>query len=305
MLSPAGTMAADLTFRASTRGKARRWFIPLGLGLGVAAANLWALPYYAAPIEERLRHPLRALFKPSGTVGQSLGFAALACFLFLWLYPLRKRYRALAFTGAIGRWLDVHIVAGALTPVLAAMHASWRFQGLIGLGYGAMLVTALSGLVGRYLYSWLPRGHEGRVLDREQVAHERRKLLGEICEATGLSPLAAERALAARPPPRAGVLGTLRAMLAADLDRHLAVRRFVRALTHHAQGRTLDRGTVRRIARLARREIALDQQARLLEAAQRIFGLWHVAHRPMAIMALLAVLVHVGVAVALGQTWVR
>ena len=55
--------------------------------------------------------------------------------------------------------------------------------------------------------------------------------------------------------------------------------------------------------RLARREMALTQQARLLEGTQRVFRLWHVAHRPVAIGALIAVLVHVGVVVAVGATW--
>jgi hypothetical protein len=41
----------------------------------------------------------------------------------------------------------------------------------------------------------------------------------------------------------------------------------------------------------------------MLEATQRVFRLWHVAHRPVALTALLAVLVHVAVVVALGATW--
>jgi hypothetical protein len=55
----------------------------------------------------------------------------------------------------------------------------------------------------------------------------------------------------------------------------------------------------------ARREMALAQQAALLEAVQRLFRWWHAAHKPFAVTALLAVLLHVGVAVILGQTWFR
>ena len=65
----------------------------------------------------------------------------------------------------------------------------------------------------------------------------------------------------------------------------------------------LVKATVDRIAGLANEEIALTQQARLLEATQTAFRYWHVAHRPFAITALIAVTVHVAVVVAMGATW--
>jgi hypothetical protein len=49
--------------------------------------------------------------------------------------------------------------------------------------------------------------------------------------------------------------------------------------------------------------MALTQQVRMLGATHRLFHLWHVAHRPFAITALVAVVVHVGVVVAMGMTW--
>jgi hypothetical protein len=38
----------------------------------------------------------------------------------------------------------------------------------------------------------------------------------------------------------------------------------------------------------------------MLDATRRVFGLWHVVHRPFAIMAFIAVAVHVVVAVLVG-----
>jgi len=56
---------------------------------------------------------------------------------------------------------------------------------------------------------------------------------------------------------------------------------------------------------LATREMELEQQARMLGATNRLFAFWHVAHRPFAITAAIAVVVHVTVVVWLGQTWFR
>ena len=68
-------------------------------------------------------------------------------------------------------------------------------------------------------------------------------------------------------------------------------------------GRDADRAAIRAVLRLASQEVALAQQARMLDATQSVFRYWHVLHRPVAIAALVAVLVHVVVVVALGATW--
>ncbi len=271
----------------------------------VAAINAGGASYYLTPAAERLRHPLRPLLKSSGTIGQALGILALTLFLFLWLYPLRKKFRFLKFTGGVGRWLDFHITAGIFVPVIAAMHAGWRFTGLIGLGYAAMAIVALSGLVGRYLYTRIPRGRTGLELTREETVAERRQLVGEISAASRLAPAEIETLLApAAVRSSGGLLGPLRQMIADDVARRDAVNLLLRRIEHQGvEGHALDRATLRRVAKLARREMGLTQQMRMLDGIQRVFRFWHVAHRPMAIMALLAVLVHVGVAIAVGQTW--
>ena len=99
-----------------------------------------------------------------------------------------------------------------------------------------------------------------------------------------------------------GLWATLRQMVRDDFARWRASRALAAASARRAGGR-LDRGTLRRVRQLARREMALMQQARLLAATQRVFRFWHVVHRPFAIAALAAVLVHVSVAVIMGATW--
>jgi hypothetical protein len=272
--------------------------------LVLVAVNVAGASYYLAPADVRLRHHLRPLFKSSGTIGQTLGLLALALFLFLWLYPLRKRVRALAFTGGIVRWLEVHIAAGLFVPLIAAMHAGWRFTGLIGLGYGSMVIVAISGVIGRYLYTRIPRGRSGLELTREETAAERRQLVGEISAVSGLASAEIETALAPAAARRGlGMVGTVRQMVQDDLARRRAVRHLLVRLEQAPGQRRFDRRTLRHFARLARREMGLTQQMRMLDGIQRVFRFWHIAHRPMAVMALVAVLVHVVVAVAVGQTW--
>ncbi|MBI5710790.1 MAG: hypothetical protein HZC42_10870 [Candidatus Eisenbacteria bacterium] len=272
------------------------------------AVTLGGLPYYLLATGARMRHPLHALLKPSGPVGQAMGLAALAMFLFLWLYPLRKQVRWLAWTGSVGGWMRVHTVAGLAIPLFVAVHAGWRFEGLIGLGFWAMLVVSLSGTVGRYLYAHIPRRRDGAELTRDEAAEQRRTLLKRIALTTGRDPAAIERALMAAATPRSasmrGPLGILQRMVLDDLARARSMRALRRAWEKPEPGRRpLDRVALAEALRLARREIRLDQQVRMLDAARRVFGYWHVGHRPVALTALLAVLVHVAVAIATGMTW--
>lgn len=267
------------------------------------ALTVWGWSYYAAPLGVRLRHPLHALLKPSGTVGLGLGIAAFSFFLFLWLYPLRKKIKALAWTGAVGNWMRVHIVAGLSVPVLAAVHAGWRFDGLIGLGYLSMFVVSLSGLVGRYLYVHIPRSRNGLELSMEDVSNERRALITNIAAATGLVPADVERRLSVDSRSYEGLdpLRTFARMIQDDLRRARTIRALKADLSRPRPGRApLGGRDLAEAMRLARRELSLAQQVRMLEATRRVFGYWHVAHRPFAVTALLAVLVHVVVAMTIG-----
>lgn len=277
-------------------------------GLGIIAAlvtnGILGFPYYAASLATRVRHPLHPWLKSSGPIGQSLGILALLLFLFLWLYPLRKRLGRRPALGSVPRWLDVHIVAGLLVPFVGAMHATFRFHGLIGLGYASMFVVFLSGLVGRYLYVHIPRGRSGVALTLDEVAAERRQLLHDVATATGrqVPEIEARLAPASGIRPTVNPLVVLGRMVADDISRRRAVRALTRDL-HMKGGPTLPAARRREVVRLARREMALAQQAAMLDGAQRIFRWWHAAHRPFAVTALVAVLLHVAVAVAMGQTW--
>lgn len=263
----------------------------------------WAWRYYTEPLGAKLRDPLHALLKPSGPVGLGLGIAGLALFVFMWLYPFRKSAKWLAWTGPVGGWMRVHIVAGLAIPVIVAVHAGWQFTGLIGLGYLSMFVVSLSGIVGRYLYVRIPRSRNGLELSMEEVSGERRALITHIAAATGLVPADIERRLAVdvRPYDGLGPLRTLGRMISDDVTRSRTLRELERELARPRAGAaTLSRGQLRETMKLARRELTLAQQVRMLDATRKVFGYWHVAHRPFAITALLAVLIHVIVAIVIG-----
>ncbi len=271
----------------------------------LAAINAWGIPYYLADRADRVRHPLHAWLKASGYVGQSAGILALIVFTFLWLYPLRKKWKKLAFTGSIGKWLDVHVTTAIGLPLLLTIHAAWRSDGVIGLGFDAMLVVCASGVVGRYLYTRIPRTRTGVELTRDEVAGQRKELVTEIAEATGLPTAAIEQSLdVGRAQEGTGAWAALGQLVTNDIRRWRLSRELPKRWAAMApNAKAIDARRVKKAVRLASREIALTQQSNMLDATHKLFRFWHVAHRPFALTALVAVVVHVTVVVALGSTW--
>jgi hypothetical protein len=294
--------------KAARRGPAWDRVLLLVLLILPVAATVLGLSYYLSPAAERVRSDLHPWLKPSGAVGQSFGIAGLLLFLFMWLYPLRKAFGARRGLGSVGTWMRFHTAVGLSLPVLIAVHAGWRFRGLIGLGYLAMLIVSLSGVVGRYLYTRIPRSRNGLELSREEIAGRRRSLVTDIAAALALDPASVELELtqAVRPAAGSGAWATVKRLVANDLVRWRSLRR-LRARWSAPRGREprVDRAVLDRAVSLARDEIRLSQQLDVLDATQRVFRYWHVAHRPVSITALLAVMVHVAVAILMGQTWIR
>lgn len=262
------------------------------------------LPYFQLPMAERVRSPLHLLFRPSGLIGQTAGIIAFSFFIFLWLYPIRKRFRWLAFTGSISQWLSVHIVAGLSIPMIAGLHAGWRFNGLAGLCYISMFIVVLSGIVGRFIYSQIPRSRSGLALSLDEIRARGDESMLRIVATTGIQREELRKSLGFSGPTaaRPGLWQTIPRMIGNNLERSRRLQRLRREWAGRVE---LPADAVAAALRLARQQIALEQQLELLDATQRIFRFWHTAHMPFAVTALVTVLIHVAVAIVMGVTWVR
>jgi hypothetical protein len=279
-------------------GPGRIILIPTILLLAVAAIGA---PYFFASSADRLRHPLHAWFRPSGYIGQSAGIVTFVGFLFMWLFPMRKRLRKATWAGPVPKWLDVHIGVGLMLPLVGAIHAGFRFGGVIGLGYISMLIVCASGVVGRYLYVRIPRSRSGVELGMGEVAAQQRALIGELSEASGISVFELQEILQVKSTPeRAGVWAAFVQMAHDDLARGQAVRRLRARMSANGH---VESERLHNMMTLARRQMSLGQQARLLNATQSIFRHWHAAHLPVAITAFVAVTIHVVVVIVVGATW--
>ena len=120
----------------------------------VAAAIVTAI-YGGVVVFTRGIPPAREIF------GLGLGILGFVMMLMTEvLYSLRKRSR-LARWGRMSEWLRFHIFTGLIGPYLVLLHTSWKFNGLAGVITLFTIIIVVSGFIGRYIYTRIPRTPDG------------------------------------------------------------------------------------------------------------------------------------------------
>jgi hypothetical protein len=76
------------------------------------------------------------------------------------LYSLRKRSRSVKW-GKMASWLQSHIFMGLVGPFMVLLHSSWKFNGLAGVSFLLTVIIVISGFIGRYIFTRIPRTMEG------------------------------------------------------------------------------------------------------------------------------------------------
>lgn len=269
----------------------------------IAFAALAALaweggPFYLTPLGLRARHPGYWTFKAGGSVGHTLGVVGSSMVLLLLLYSLRKRVRALRRLGPLARWLDVHIFLGLVGPLLVVLHSSFKVQGLVALSFWSMVVVALSGVVGRYLYLQIPRTRAGEALSLQEVERLDRALGERLRADFGLDDEALRRLEAlGTPSRRRGLVGVFAGLLVDDLRRGRELRAFARSCRH------VPRELLRRLEDVVRQKDAAHRRLLLWDRLHELFHYWHVVHKPFAVVMYVFMAVHVAVATMTGYGW--
>lgn len=95
------------------------------------------------------------------------------------LYSLRKRTRS-ARWGRMSSWLQFHIFTGLVGPFMVLLHTSWKFNGLAGATTLLTLIIVVSGFIGRYIYTRIPRTLDGLEIEgtlSETALRQARRLM--------------------------------------------------------------------------------------------------------------------------------
>ena len=102
--------------------------------------------------------------------GYYLGIIGVVLMLLLVVYPMRKRIHALAFLGSNKLWFRLHIAFGIVGPVFVIFHTNYDLGSLNSqVALFSMIIVALSGIVGRYIYVRFHYGLSERIVSLTEL----------------------------------------------------------------------------------------------------------------------------------------
>ena len=311
MSASADVRSAILAREDPERGHRIRVFLAWMLALAIILViGGYGFDYYSLGAAQRPFSPKHELLRPSGSIGIKLGMLGVLMFFLIYLYPLRKKWGWLAKQGNSRHWLDFHIVLGTAAPVIIAFHSSFKFGNIAGMAFWSMMMVTLSGFVGRYLYSQIPRSLNAAELSMKEIQEKEEALKKELEEqraAFGFSVDALYQLPSAADVARTPAVASLLSMFLIDFKRPFRAS-FVR-LQQAGFGPwvfslcgllpTRDQKLERAI-RVAQKQASLSKSILFLSRTQQVFQLWHVIHRPFSYAFAILAIIHIGIALFMG-----
>jgi hypothetical protein len=235
-----------------------------------------------------IRDVLRETPMANSFYGHSMGILGFLLMLMTeTLYTLRKRSHN-ARWGQMAAWLDFHIFTGLVGPYMVLLHSAWQFNGLAGIVSLLTLVIVLSGFIGRYIYTAIPRTPAGVELSLDEMRAQVKWLEAELTawtvaqpgETPSLAPTQAESAPASI--SNRGWWESLTGALNIGGTRHLD------------EG---SRATSRRLASVRRERNRLRSQIQSLSITRRMLAIWHIVHIPLGFTLFGMAFIHIIAAV--------
>jgi hypothetical protein len=245
------------------------------------------------------------LFEAGDDVGYWIGVAGGVLMVLLFTYPLRKRFRFAQRLGKAKWWFLAHMLLGVGGPVLILVHSAFQARSLnAAAALYSMVVVALSGVIGRFIYSRVNRGLHGeqssfRELQQRAGLHQR-----EAHSRLAFAPGVEQRLLAFGAQDlthRPDLLACLNRVFWLPVQQWWTYRACVRELDD-ALKRLAARGGWDPKSHAKRQQLARKLVRRYLNAVvrvaqftayERLFSLWHVAHIPFVYLLVISSVVHV------------
>jgi hypothetical protein len=278
--------------------------------LFVTAFMAYGFDYYTTSWVNRPFSPKHALLRPSGPIGINMGLLGVLMFFVIFLYPLRKRWGWLGKQGNSRHWLDFHVILGTAAPLVIALHSSFKFGGIAGMAFWIMTAVTLSGFIGRYLYSQIPRSLNAAELTIKEIQEAEVQLRWKAedkHDEIGTSLIDLFELPTAEQVARTPMVAALCWMMYLDFRRPFQVSwlrlraagigAWIISLFGILSTRNIE---LEHAIQSARKQASLSKRILFLSRTKQVFNLWHVVHRPFSYSFAMLAIVHIVVVLGMG-----
>ncbi len=248
----------------------------------------------------------RGFINPEQGIGYWLGIVGASMLAVMLLYSVRKRFASsLRVFGPIKYWFRLHMMLGVVGPTLIVLHTNFSLGSTNSrVALFCMVIVALSGLIGRYLYRKIHHGLYGQRASLRGLQTQSLELRGSnVASGAFLTSVvgrleAYERKLDL--PPK-GALSLIARPFVAEIGSRLLQRRLLRDIRADLAERARESDTVaRERSRLLktarsylRQRLNISRKIATFRLYERLFSLWHVLHIPIFILMVMALCVHI------------
>jgi thioredoxin reductase/NAD-dependent dihydropyrimidine dehydrogenase PreA subunit len=272
-----------------------------GLLLLVALGMLaWASlhrSYYGTNSALRTLADDHAWLRPGGAFGLTLGLAAIA--LFAWnLAYLARRNAVLArvLPGSLRFWMGSHVFTGIASFLCVIVHAGFTYRSTLGgLAFVTLGIVLVAGMVGRYFYAGVPRAANGREMDLDELRARVAAIATEWDKSSrGLGATVRDRieTMVREERWRASFV----ARVAGIFSSQVRIRRALFDLRMDPKFAEIPEAEREELMALATRSMKLTLQIAHFEEIRAVLGTWRFFHRWVALLMLLLVVSHIGIA---------
>ena len=225
----------------------------------------------------------------SGFFGHGIGILGFILMMMTeLLYSWRKRSLS-ARWGKMSSWLRFHIFTGLVGPYMVLLHSSWKFNGLAGIVMLLTFIIVLSGIVGRYIFTAIPRTADGTEIEASELESQISIIEGSLQQWRESQPEVARALGRSLQSDSQSVGNSLLAVFGrtfSDISYQLqlwGVRRKIQT-RYRAQAIELEK--------LIQRRRILQRQVSSLIMARRLLSLWHAVHIPIGVALFATAFVH-------------
>jgi hypothetical protein len=237
--------------------------------------------FYNTPLEERFYHKDYQNLRASGFFGHGLGVIGTLIIAFgVWGYIYAKKTLRFEKYVRLKYLLEFHIFLCTIGPIMILFHTTFKFGGIVSIGFWSMVLVVASGVVGRYIYVQIPRTLSGRALTASEIQQKLIDILKEIGE-----------------------------LIKADLNiegilSETAESNRIKSISDDINHSSIGVSAKKKARKLGRQANTMLRRKKQLERMQKLFSYWHIFHKPFAIIMLVIVLVHIVATVLMGYTWI-
>jgi Fe-S-cluster-containing hydrogenase component 2 len=221
-------------------------------------------------------------FRPGDQLSTYCGLIGTILMVIAAIYPVFRRIGVFRWLASNTMWFDFHLMAGTVGPMFVGLHSVLRLDSWVSAAFWSMVITVISGFLGRYLYTQVPElssGVELEELDHERAFQRARPTL-TVPMAEIDRELAEQRKIAQRVAQSPSVLRALWWLLFQDIGR------IPRTIARRGRLRQLgvDRATRNDLARRAARMIVIARRQVVAPKAALLLHSWKKVHVPFTII---------------------